>query len=418
MRAVITPFEFSAPGQAGQRLWRKKILPIGEILYNGVKYNFDRQFLQTIVDSFRQGAFDQVPLQLANDKNEHTNDPERYRGDVIDFELAHDGLWGVIQTNDDGTGVIDKNTKLGVSARIVQEYTRSDGKHFPAAIQHVLATLDPRLPGLGEWQVIEAANNGDECDTINLSGAQYEETHVMPLTPDELTQLRTLMAKADSDKDDSGKGTEKGDDKGKEGDNAPSASPDAPEHGGTGNPPATSPGDNGTGTTGTPGADPEGELTDDELNDLLAEAEAALAGDPELTGQPVGAELSNAYQQALELANAELEDQRGQLRQVQEHVNGQKFEAEKRMFVDEYGIPPRIVDLARPLLWGSEKTIDLANGDTADVGAIARQMLTEMGGIVKVLDLGNELGSGVEADPAADSELAESTKALRGLLSL
>jgi hypothetical protein len=411
--ALITPFEFSTAGQAAQRLWRKKILPIGEIIYNGAKYKFDQNFLQGIVDSFRDGAFDQVPLQLANDKNEHTNNPEQYRGDIVDMELTADGLWGVIKTTARGSEVLHDNPSLGVSARIVQEYTRADGKHYPAAIQHVLATLDPRLTGLGEWQAIEAANS-DDCDTINLSGSHYEETNtVADLTDAEKAQLRALLAKAD----------DKGDDKNDKTPPAPatpppSVSPDAPENGGTGNPPATTPGDNGTGTTGGVGADPEGQLTDVELDDLIAEAEAALTGDPELEGQPVGAELSNAYQAALELANAELEDQRAALGKVTAHVNEQKFAAEKRMFADEYGIPPRLVDLAKPLLLGDPKTIDLANGETADPGSVMRQVLTEMGGLIKILDLGNELGSGVEGEAAPNAELAEATKAIRSLLSL
>ena len=33
-----------------------------------------------------------------------------------------------------------------MSARIVEDYARSDGKFFTAAVQHVLGTLDPRIP--------------------------------------------------------------------------------------------------------------------------------------------------------------------------------------------------------------------------------------------------------------------------------
>ena len=416
--AIITPLEFSGLTQAARRIWRKKILPVGDILYDGVTYNFDMPMLQSIVDSFRDRAFDQVPLQLATAENKHNNLPERFSGELIDVELSNDGLWGVIQTTDKGTDLIKENPKLGVSARIVQEHFRADGKYYPNAIQHVLATLDPRLTGLGEWQAIEMSNSDTECATIDLSGAEFREINTVPFTEDEITKLRTLLASSKDDKDDK---VEPGDKDAKVPPNSPpSISPDAPENGGTGNPPASTPGDNGTGTTGTAGAgeDPQDQLSDAELDELLREAEADLGGDPDREGDLVGAELSNAYQKALELANAELDDQRTALSAVQNHVNQQKFDAEKAMFVREYNIPPRIVDLAKPLLWGDPKVIDLANGETADYGSIARQMLTEFGGLAKMFDLGNEMGSGVEGDVPANAELIESTKTLRSLLSL
>ena len=48
--------------------------------------------------------------------------------------------------SDEGAKVLRENPKLGVSARIVESYQRADGRHFTAALQHVLGTLDPRIP--------------------------------------------------------------------------------------------------------------------------------------------------------------------------------------------------------------------------------------------------------------------------------
>jgi hypothetical protein len=98
-----------------------------------------------------------VALQLAGADNRHTNDPERYAGEVIDAEATDDGLYITVKATDRGNQVLSTNPALGVSARIVEGYERSDGRYFPAAIQHVLATLDPRIPALGPWQTIEAA---------------------------------------------------------------------------------------------------------------------------------------------------------------------------------------------------------------------------------------------------------------------
>jgi hypothetical protein len=37
-------------------------------------------------------TYDQVPFQLADASNAHSNDPERFRGEVLDMEVRHDGL--------------------------------------------------------------------------------------------------------------------------------------------------------------------------------------------------------------------------------------------------------------------------------------------------------------------------------------
>src|SRR5205809_7930654 len=59
-----------------------------------------------------------------------------------------DGLYIQAELTDRGEQVLRDNPYLGVSARIVENYNRSDGKFYKAAVQHVLGTLDPRLPGL------------------------------------------------------------------------------------------------------------------------------------------------------------------------------------------------------------------------------------------------------------------------------
>lgn len=56
---------------------------------------------------------------------------------------ADDGLYVTAQLTERGEAVLRDNPYLGVSARIVEQYRRADGKFYPAAMQHVLATLDP-----------------------------------------------------------------------------------------------------------------------------------------------------------------------------------------------------------------------------------------------------------------------------------
>ena len=80
-------------------------------------------------------------------------------GTIVDLQLEPDGLYALAQVTEAGERILSENPMLGVSARIVENYARSDGKYYPAAIQHVLGTLDPRIPALGSWQPTDLAND-------------------------------------------------------------------------------------------------------------------------------------------------------------------------------------------------------------------------------------------------------------------
>jgi hypothetical protein len=71
-----------------------------------------------------------------------------------------------------GDQVLRENPYLGVSCRIVEQYSRSDGKFYPACVQHVLGTLDPRIPGLGAWEPVQLSNGGGAV-IIDLSASSW-----------------------------------------------------------------------------------------------------------------------------------------------------------------------------------------------------------------------------------------------------
>ena len=170
--AVLTPFTTADAVELGNRLWRKQVLPIGNVEYKGRLLHFTKDYLGQLVAAFKSRAYDQVPFQMATDDNAHSNDPERTRGEVTGMELRDDGLYVIAQVTPRGEEVLRENPKLGVSARIVEDYARSDGQRYPAAIQHVLGTLDPRIPGLGAWEAIEAATPVPD-EVIDLSSESF-----------------------------------------------------------------------------------------------------------------------------------------------------------------------------------------------------------------------------------------------------
>lgn len=362
---VLTPFSRGQARRIGQRLWRKMLLPVGEIRYQDRTLKFTREYLQQLASSFRDRAYDQVALQLAPGDNSHSNDPERFRGEVTDMTVESDGLWVTVQPTERGDQILSENPKLGVSARIVESYDRADGKFFPAAVQHVLATLDPRIPGMGGWAAVEASNSAGTV-VLDLSGASFagKDGDMPDLDAAQQAKLARLLEIPDDKLSQLIEGL-----------NVPEITDEEldallAEDG--------------------QGAD---ELTDEELNALLeaaAEMEAAGLLEPE----PVAAGLSRdpAQDMAIELARAQADENRRQLQVISDELDEQRYATERRRLADS-GVPPFITDLARPLLLGSGHVVEMSNGQGVDAGQVMRKVLTEFGRLAGALDLSVELGT-------------------------
>ena len=417
---VLTPFSADAAVELAAQTWRKKLLPIGSIDYKGRTLRFTRDYLSGLVDAFRSNAYDQVAFQLADSQNTHTNDPERFRGEVAGMELGDDGLYVTVRTTEAGAKVLEQNPRLGVSARIVEDYARSDGRHYPAAVQHVLGTLDPRIPGLGPWQAIEAASPVPDT-VVDLSASMFagegepdgpppvpSSAVVPPGRTDGMADLGNL---SDAQKARLAALL-----------NLPDDQLEALAGGGVVlttdefnaivNPDT---GDDDDDEDGDDLAAAIAGMTDGELAALEAEFDAENStGEPGWTpnympeGEPVAAGLSAEAQFAIDLANAKAEETSRELAVVTARLREEDYQAEKRRLAD-LGVPPFITELARPLLEGAGHAVELANGRTVDAGGLMRRVLTEYAKQAKLLDLGVELGSPMdEPEDVRDEETARS----------
>lgn len=426
--AVLTPFTAGEAVELGNRVWRKRLLPVGEVDYKGRTLRFTRDYLGQIVTAFNDRAYDQVPFQLADSANTHTNDPERTRGEITGMELGDDGLYVTAELTPEGEKVLAANPKLGVSARIVEDYARSDGRFFKSAVQHVLGTLDPRIPGLGAWEAIEAASPEPEQvldlsaesftdtapeDRAALTAEKQQENHagdgadpeggapVADLTDQQKARLDKLLALPDDVLDALAAGgtvvtpeelaalTDPGEDEAEEGDSK----------------------DDGDAL-----AEEIAALSDEDLAALQAEFEAEQqTAEPGFRpnympeGEPVGASLAHdEYQFAINMANARAEETARELAVVTARLREEDYQGEKRRLAD-LGVPPYITELAKPLLEGAGHAVELANGKTVDAGAVMRSVLTEFARQVKLLDLGAELGTPMdEPEDAGREEQARS----------
>ena len=175
---IYTPFDLSAPVKAGRRRFWKQVLPVTSIKYKGQKVDFDPNFHMDLSKSFEKKAFDQVPVVFADGENRHNMDPRNFGGDVLKMEYRGDGpdggTWALVEADKDAAKAIQKNPRLGVSARIRQMVEKADGRKFPRAIEHLCLTMNPRVTGMGPWQAVDLSED-TEFEVVDLTAINYEE---------------------------------------------------------------------------------------------------------------------------------------------------------------------------------------------------------------------------------------------------
>jgi hypothetical protein len=203
-RIITTPpvadAEFSAGG--GRSYW-KRVLPVSKINYRGKDgkrrvIDFNDQYLRDVQAAYADNALDQTPFVLADEDNRHTMDPERFRGDVTamarEHELPEDvkqaltakhgrvpeGLYAKVTfATKKAAKAVRINPKLPVSMRIREDHERSDGKKYHAMAIHVLGTLDPKIPALGEWTpATDLSSEYASDELLDLSNETYSEARM------------------------------------------------------------------------------------------------------------------------------------------------------------------------------------------------------------------------------------------------
>lgn len=321
------------------KVWRKQILPLTSINYDGRQIRFDTEYHKQLVRNFRSGAFPQVPFQLADASNTHTNDPERTRGELVDLRAEPTGLYGYFKLSD--PSVVLSNRKLGVSCRIIENYAReSDGRKFGHSLQHVLGTLDPRIVDMEPWESVELSSAQTDL-TVDLSNHFYtkdggamadqtEDKHVVELSTAQLDKLNALLAEEDTDAGD-------------------------------------------VEDTSLDGLfddlDPADFADQDEDPDRDEDEDADDTEDRESGGGTVGlAAMHNLEGRVLELTN---------------QLAAQRTEAEVEQLLAT-GLAPSIIEAARPLLAIQSGVVELANGDQVSPSKAVRKLLRT------VLDLANK----------------------------
>jgi hypothetical protein len=324
--ALQTPIRRDdAAQQVGPKRYRKQILPVGKVPYEDKELEFSHDYLKRAAAAFNAGAYDQVPFQLADPENRHNMDPEKFRGEITALELADDGLYGIFDLSDDGASLVEKNPKLGVSCRIVQDHPKGP------AIQHVLGTLDPRATGMGSWEKLDLAKASGDLKLIDLSDGEFtvpsSATHSVEdtmstdaLTEDQKAALRKRLAD-------------------------------------------------------------DGELTAEEQAEVDAAVKVVLGEDAPAETVALSAEA----QATIDLAKSTADEAKDEARKARDELAAEKWKADKADYL-RAGVPPSLVNLAEPHLSTASAVIELSNADSQ--ASAMRKMLDEAKGTLDLSERG------------------------------
>jgi hypothetical protein len=169
--------------------FRKHILNLGTLKYEGNEYRLDDNWYARLKDNFTSGvSMCQVPL--ANDSNKHSEDPLRNTGEIVGLEREGNKVYTVVEIREPEVARKLRNkTIMGASAFLAMDYrdTRSGKKVGPALLHHCL-TNRPYVLDLEPYEeVIAASADMDGDQVIILSEG------AMPQTKEELiAALREL----------------------------------------------------------------------------------------------------------------------------------------------------------------------------------------------------------------------------------
>jgi len=141
------------------RLFRKHLLTKGTLVHPAVgEVNIDDDFIAKLKKNFEDGVCPIVQVPLANAKNEHSEEPDRNIGEVVDLQIDGDKLFAVMDIRDPMHADRMGKTYLGASAMLSLDYTNTkDQKKVGPTLLHSCVTNRPYVIDLDDYEEIVAA---------------------------------------------------------------------------------------------------------------------------------------------------------------------------------------------------------------------------------------------------------------------
>ncbi len=159
------------------RIFKKHLLNYGDLRHpvTGKLIKVDDTFAQTLKKNFDNGVCDIVQVPLADKDNEHTEDPDRNIGEVVDLEVADDKVYAILDVRDNDRADKLGKTILGASAMLHLDYTNTKtGEKVGPTLLHSCATNRPYVTGLETYQEIVAATSDTSKGAVLLTADVVE----------------------------------------------------------------------------------------------------------------------------------------------------------------------------------------------------------------------------------------------------
>ena len=180
------PVELARSRQVQGKLFEKHILNTGDLIHpkTGDRIKIDDKFVAAMQSNFARGVCDIVQVPLANDNNQHVENPGANIGEVVGIRQRGTKVYALIDARDDDAVKKLGKTYLGASAFLSTNYTDSStGKKAGPTLLHVAVTNRPYVTGLDDYKEVIAASADNPGEVVVLTPAP-EET--VPLTKEEL----------------------------------------------------------------------------------------------------------------------------------------------------------------------------------------------------------------------------------------
>jgi hypothetical protein len=177
------------------KVYRKHILNRGTLLHpvTGTKITVNDDFVNRLKRNFNDGVCDIVQVPLANDQNQHVENPAANLGEVVGIE--DDPKSGKVYALVDARKHADDfgRTLLGASAFLHLNYKNSKtNQRVGPTLLHVAVTNRPYVTGLDPYEAVVAASSEYLGEPALMKMSVEGREDVVPRTVEELlTELST-----------------------------------------------------------------------------------------------------------------------------------------------------------------------------------------------------------------------------------
>lgn len=184
------------------RLFKKHLLSKGQLRHpaNGSLINVDDEFLSKLKANFDSGVCPIVQVPLANKNNEHSEEPDRNIGEVVDVEIKDGKAYAVLDIRDPAHADRFGKTYLGASAMLSLDYEDTKtGKRVGPTLLHSCVTNRPYVTDLDDYEEIVAATADSSheaavllSETVNAAEKPAKETEMPDQPADNVVAEPTL----------------------------------------------------------------------------------------------------------------------------------------------------------------------------------------------------------------------------------